>query len=94
MQLTTLTPYTTKEHTMAHAKIPASADFFKQLSQEYEQLRFILYVQESFTFGAAIHGYEPESQLLLYLIEQLDVLISQTQKLKDKVEKRLSGQLS
>ena len=74
---------------MALDKLPASAEFFKQLSQDYEQLRFLLHVQETFTFSAAIHGYEPESQLLLYLVEQLGILMSQTQKLKDKVEKRL-----
>jgi len=74
---------------MAKPNVPASADFFKQLSQNYEQLRFLLHVQETFAFGAAIHGYEPESQLLLYLIEQLGILISQTQKVMDKVEKRL-----
>jgi hypothetical protein len=74
---------------MASEKLPALADFCKQLSQDYEQLRFILQVQKSFTSSVANYGYEDENRFLLYIIEHLDLLIFKTQQLKDKVESRL-----
>jgi len=74
---------------MASEKLPALADFCKQLSREYEQLRFILQVQQSFTSSVANYGHQSESRFLLYLIEHLDLLIFKTQQLKDKVESRL-----
>ena len=76
---------------MATPKLPASAEFFKQLSFEYQQLKFIVQVQENFVLGSLIHGRELETQYLLYIIEQLGVLILKTQQLKDKVEKQLYG---
>ena len=79
---------------MALGKLPASADFFKQLSREYQQLKFIIHVQENFAFSALIHGYECESHYLLYIIEQLEVLILKTQQLKDEIEKYLQVQES
>lgn len=74
---------------MALGKLPASADFFKQLSLEYQQLKFIIQVQENFALGSLIHGRELERQYLLYIVEQLGVLILKTQQLRDKVEKLL-----
>ena len=74
---------------MAFDKLTASAAFFKNLSLEYQQLKFILQVQENFAFGALIRECELEDRYLLYIIEQLEVLIIKTQYLKDKVEKRL-----
>ncbi len=74
---------------MAKPRLSVSAEFFKQLSLEYQQLKFIIRVQENFAVGALIHGYELERQYLLYIIEQLEVLILKTQQLKDKIEKRL-----
>lgn len=78
---------------MANSTLPASADFFKQLSQDYEQLTFILRVQENVAFRAAFHGREPERQLLLYLVEQLENLILKTYQLKDRIEERLQERL-
>lgn len=74
---------------MALSKLPASADFFKQLSCEYQQLKFIIQVQENFALGSLIYGRELERQYLLYIVEQLGVLILKTQQLRDKVEKLL-----
>jgi hypothetical protein len=74
---------------MAIEKLPALADFCKQLSREYEQLSFILKVQESYTSSVENFGHPSESRFLLYLIEHLDLLIFKTQQLKDKVENRL-----
>ncbi len=74
---------------MGEPRLPASAEFFKQLSLEYQQLKFIIHVQENSVVGALIHGCELERQYLLYIIEQLEVLILKTQQLKDKIEKRL-----
>jgi hypothetical protein len=71
---------------MALGKLPASADFFKQLSHDYRQLRFIIHALENFALGALIHGYEFENHYLLHIIEQLEVLISKAQRLKDRVE--------
>ena len=79
---------------MASDKLSASADFFKQLSHEYQQLRFIIQVQENFAFSALIHGYELESRYLQYIIEQLEVLILKTQQLRTEVEKYLQAQES
>ena len=76
---------------MALSKLPASAEFFKQLSFEYQQLKFIIQVQENFALGSLIYGRELETQYLLYIIEQLGVLILKTQQLKDRVEKHLYG---
>lgn len=76
---------------MAISKLTASAEFFKQLSFEYEQLKFIIQVQENFALGSLIHEHELETQYLLYIIEQLGVLIFKTQQLKEKVEKQLYG---
>jgi hypothetical protein len=89
MQLTTITPYWNKETTMASNKLPLSNDFFKQLSQDYAQLAFMLRVQENVTFRATFHGHAPERQVLLYLVEQLEGLIFKTFQLKNKVEERL-----
>ena len=74
---------------MALGKLPASADFFKQLSREYQQLRLILQVQESFTSSVASYGYEDEGRFLLYIIEHLDLLSFKAQQVKGKVENRL-----
>jgi hypothetical protein len=71
---------------MALDKVPASADFFKQLSHDYRQLRFIIHALENFALGALMHGYEFENHYLLHIIEQLEILISRTQRLKDWVE--------
>lgn len=76
---------------MALDKLPASAQFFKQLSLEYQQLKFNIQVQENFVLGSLIRGSELEERYLLYIIEQLGVLILKTQQVKDKVEKRLYG---
>jgi hypothetical protein len=67
-------------------KLPASADFFKQLSHDYRQLRFIIHALENFALGALMHGYKFEDHYLLHIIEQLEILISRTQRLKDWVE--------
>ena len=61
----------------------------QQLSLEYQQLKFIIQVQENFVLGALIRGSELERQYLLYIVEQLEVLILKTQQVKDKVEKLL-----
>jgi len=76
---------------MALSKLPASAEFFKQLSFEYQQLKFIIQVQENFVLGALIRGSELDERYLLYIIEQLGMLIFKTQQLKEKVEKHLYG---
>jgi hypothetical protein len=78
---------------MASNKLSASTDFFKQLSQDYAQLTFMLRVQENVTFRATIHGHASERHVLLYLVEQLDGLIFKTFQLKDKVEERLQEQV-
>jgi hypothetical protein len=74
---------------MASEKLPALADFCKQLSREYQQLRLILQVQESFTSSVASYGYEDENRFLLYIIEHLDLLSFKAQQLKGKVQNRL-----
>lgn len=74
---------------MAIDKLPASAEFFKQLSHEYQQLRFIIQVQENFAVGALLHGFKLESHYLLSILEQLDILISKAQQLRDEVEKQV-----
>lgn len=74
---------------MAIDKLPASAEFFKQLSHDYQQLRFIIQVQENFALGALIHGFELENHYLLYILEQLGLLMSKIQQLRGEVEKQL-----
>lgn len=74
---------------MAKPNLPASADFFKQLSKDYEQLRFMLRVQEAFTICAAIQDYDVEKQVLPYLIEQLEIFTFKIQQVKDKIERRM-----
>jgi len=74
---------------MAISTLTASAAFFNQLSLEYQQLKFIIQVQENFVLGALIRGSELDERYLLYIVEQLEVLILKTQQLKDRVEKRL-----
>ena len=74
---------------MAEEKLPALADFCKNLYRDYEQLRFILKVQESYTSSVANFGHPEEHRFLLYIIELLDLLIFRAQQLKGKVESRL-----
>ena len=74
---------------MATAKLPASAEFFKQLCLECQQLKFIIQVIENFAFQALVQRYELENQYLLYILEQLGGLILKTQRLMDELEKRV-----
>lgn len=72
---------------MADSKLPASADFYKQLSHEFQQVGFIVHVLEKFALQALLRGYECEPPYLPYIVEQLDVLVLKTQQLRDDLEK-------
>lgn len=74
---------------MASEKLPPLADFCKQLSREYERLRFILKVLESYTSSVENFGHPEENRFLLYLIEHLDLLSFIALQLKGKVQSRL-----
>jgi len=89
MQLTTITPYGNKEHTMANIKLPASAEFFKQLSIEYQQLKIVIQLIETFAFRATVRGHELGDSRLLLILEQLEVLVLKAQQLIYDLEKRL-----
>lgn len=71
---------------MAIDKLPASAEFFKQLSLEFQQLKFIVQVLENYAFQAVVRKYECEASYLLHVLEQLGVLALKIQQLKDEVE--------
>jgi hypothetical protein len=74
---------------MADAKIPASADFFKQLSFDCQRLQLIIRILEDFTFRASVHGCELGDAWLLLILEQVEVLDLKVQQFMDDFEKRM-----
>lgn len=74
---------------MANANLPASADFFKQLSLELQQLKITIQALQTFTFRASVRGHELGDNRLLLILDQLEVFVSMANRLLDNLEKLL-----
>ena len=74
---------------MALSKLPASAEFFKQLSLDYQQLRLTIQLLETFAVRALARGHELGDSQLLLILEQLEVFVLKTQDLLDDLEEPL-----
>jgi hypothetical protein len=74
---------------MATANLHISEDFFKQLSLEFQQLKIIIQVLETFTFRATVRGHELGDNRLLLILDQLEVFILTSKRLMDGFEKLL-----
>ena len=78
---------------MAEPTVSASAEIFKNLSLDCQQLKLILRILEELIFRALVRGRELGDNRLLILHEQLEVLVLKSQQITDDLEKRLCGQI-
>ena len=76
---------------MASANLHASPDFFKQLSLEFQQLKFTVQILETFIFRASVRGHELADKRLLLILDQLEVFILKAKHLLEGLEKILCG---
>lgn len=74
---------------MAHAKLHASSDFFKQLSLDFQQLKLVIDIIETFVSRVSVHGYELRDTRLLLLMDQLESFIDAAKRLLEGFEKLL-----
>lgn len=77
---------------MAEARLSASAEIFKQLPTEFQQLKLLIKLLETFAFRALARGYELGDSRLLLILEQQEVLVLKTHQLVNDVEKHLCGE--
>ena len=73
---------------MASAKLHASADFFKQLSLEFQQLNLVIQALETFVFRASVRGRELGDNRLLLILNQLDEETAKNLKVGERVRVR------
>jgi hypothetical protein len=74
---------------MAHAKLHASSDFFKQLSLDHQQLKLVIDIIETFVSRVSVRGYELRDTRLLLLIDQLEQFVTAAKSLLEGLEKLL-----
>jgi hypothetical protein len=74
---------------MAHAKLHASSDFFKQLSLDHQQLKLVIDIIETFVSRVSVRGYELRDTRLLLLIDQLESFVDAAKSLLEGFEKLL-----
>lgn len=74
---------------MAVGTLPASAEFFKQLSLECEQLRIVLEPLDTLAFRASICGRQLGDPSLLLILDQIKVCVSRAQNLVDDLDAML-----
>lgn len=74
---------------MAHAKLHASSDFFKQLSLDHQQLKLVIDIIETFVSRVSVRGYELRGTRLLLLIDQLEQFVTAAKSLLEGLEKLL-----
>lgn len=71
---------------MAIDKLPASADFFKQLSHECQQLKILIQLLETLAFRASVRGKQLGDPPLLVILEQMEICTAKTLQLMDDLE--------
>jgi hypothetical protein len=71
---------------MALSKLPASAEFFKQLSLECQQLRITLQLLDTLAFRASVRGRQLGDQPLLLILDQIEICVSKAQDFMDDLE--------
>lgn len=71
---------------MATANLSASADFFKQLSLECQQLHLIINLLETFAFRAKVRGHDLGDKRLLLILDQLEVFAAIAKHLMECLE--------
>lgn len=76
---------------MADATLPVSAENFKHVSLECQQLKLTIQLLETFAVRALARGHELGDRKLLIILEQLDVFVFKTLYLLDNLEKRSCG---
>lgn len=74
---------------MVESTLSASAEIFKNLSLNCQQLKIVLHILEEMTFRAIVQGRELGDSRLLIIHEQLEVLSLKAQQLNHDLEKRL-----
>ena len=70
---------------MATVKLQASLEFFKALSQEFQQLKLTIHILETFVFRARDRGQELKDNRLLLILEQLEVFVLNAKCLNDRL---------
>lgn len=75
---------------MASAKLHASANFFKQLSLDFQQLNLAIQALETFVFRASVRGRELGDNRLLLILNQLELFVSKAKHLLEDLEKLLA----
>jgi hypothetical protein len=71
---------------MASTTLPASAEFFKQLSLECQQLRITLQLLDTLAFRALVRGRMLNDPPLLLILEQMEICVSKAQDFMDDLE--------
>ena len=71
---------------MATSKLPASAQFFKQLSLECQQLRITLELLDTLAFRASVRGRQLGDQPMLLILDQMEICVSKAQDFMDDLE--------
>lgn len=71
---------------MALSKLPASAEFFKQLSLECQQLRIMIRLLDELAFQALVRGRMLNDPPLLLILEQMEICSLKAQQLTDGLE--------
>ena len=74
---------------MAHAKLHASSDFFKQLSLEFQQLKRVIEVIDTFVSRVSVRGYHLRDARLLLIIDQRESFVDAAKSLLEGLEKLL-----
>ena len=74
---------------MATSNLRVSADFFNQLSIEFQQLRITMQLLETFVSRAIRRGEELGDTRLILILDQALTFVERTQHLDDRLEKLL-----
>lgn len=70
---------------MAAAKLQASPEFFKALSQDFQQLKLTIQLLETFVFRARDRGQELKDNRLLLILDQLEDFVLNAKCLNDRL---------
>ena len=74
---------------MAYSKLHASSDFFKQLSLDFQQLKLVIEIIETFVSRVTMRGYDLRDARLLLIIDQLEAFVLSAKSLVEGLEKLL-----
>ncbi len=71
---------------MATPKLQASTDFFKKLSHEFQELKLMLTMLDTFVQRALVRACELKDERLLIILNQLEIFITMITHLSKRLE--------